>query len=69
LRWRTGWLTAPKRQEFLGTVSNYTRLEALGAFQQMSLAEKMPDMYWQFGYSKYSYGRNHDDGFTIDLDE
>jgi mannan endo-1,4-beta-mannosidase len=29
----------------------------------------MPDMYWQFGFSGYSYGRNHDDGFTIYLDE
>jgi mannan endo-1,4-beta-mannosidase len=29
----------------------------------------MSDMYWQFGYSGYSYGRNHDDGFTIFLED
>lgn len=29
----------------------------------------MPDMFWQYGFSGYSYGRNHDDGFTIYLDE
>lgn len=26
-------------------------------------------MFWQFGFSGWSYGRNHDDGFTIYLDE
>jgi mannan endo-1,4-beta-mannosidase len=28
----------------------------------------MSDMFWQFGYSGYSYGKNHDDGFTIFLE-
>lgn len=28
----------------------------------------MPDMFWQFGYSNFSWGPNHNDGFTIYLD-
>ncbi|KAF2010346.1 glycoside hydrolase family 5 protein [Aaosphaeria arxii CBS 175.79] len=64
-----GWLTDDKRQEYLGKTSNITRIEALGLWQATSIAEKMPDMYWQFGFSNYSYGRNHDDGFTIFLDD
>lgn len=38
-------------------------------WQDIHVAEKMPDMYWQFGYSGFSYGKNHDDGFTIYLEE
>ncbi|KAL2843583.1 glycoside hydrolase superfamily [Aspergillus pseudodeflectus] len=64
-----GWLTDEGRWNNLGTVSNITRLEAVGGWQKISLKEKMPDMYWQFGFSGYSYGRNHDDGFTIYLDD
>ncbi|KAF2688551.1 glycoside hydrolase family 5 protein [Lentithecium fluviatile CBS 122367] len=64
-----GWLTPQKRQEYLGKVSNTTRIEALSLWQATSLKEKMPDMYWQFGYGGYSYGKNHDDGFTIFLEE
>ncbi|KAL2812548.1 mannan endo-1,4-beta-mannosidase C [Aspergillus cavernicola] len=64
-----GWLTPEGRLENLGTVSNITRLEAVGGWQDISLREKMPDLFWQFGYSGYSYGRNHDDGFTIYLDD
>ncbi|RYO94231.1 hypothetical protein DL766_002259 [Monosporascus sp. MC13-8B] len=64
-----GWMTNEARQQYLGRVSNITRLEALGGWQEITLEEKMPDMYWQFGYSGYSYGRNHDDGFTIFLDD
>jgi mannan endo-1,4-beta-mannosidase len=64
-----GWLTDDKRQEYLGKSDNQTRVEVLGLWQQTSLKEKMSDMYWQFGYSNYSYGRNHDDGFTIFLDD
>ncbi|KAL4757688.1 glycoside hydrolase 5 family protein [Aspergillus foveolatus] len=64
-----GWLTPQGRLDNLGTVSNITRLEAVGGWQRISLREKMPDMFWQFGYSGYSYGRNHDDGFTIYLDD
>ncbi|KAI9370904.1 glycoside hydrolase superfamily [Aspergillus egyptiacus] len=64
-----GWLSPQGRLDNLGTVSNITRLEAVGGWQKISLREKMPDMYWQYGYSGYSYGRNHDDGFTIYLDD
>ncbi|KAL4734424.1 mannan endo-1,4-beta-mannosidase C [Aspergillus similis] len=64
-----GWLSPQGRLDNLGTVSNITRLEAVGGWQRISLREKMPDMFWQFGYSGYSYGRNHDDGFTIYLDD
>lgn len=64
-----GWLTDEARLENLGTVSNVTRLEAVGGWQAIALDEKMPTMYWQYGYSEYSYGRNHDDGFTIFLDD
>ncbi|KAL4866952.1 mannan endo-1,4-beta-mannosidase C [Aspergillus spectabilis] len=63
-----GWLTPEGRWDNLGTVSNITRLEAVGGWQRISLKEKMPDLFWQYGYSGYSYGRNHDDGFTIYLD-
>ncbi|KAL4777251.1 mannan endo-1,4-beta-mannosidase C [Aspergillus nidulans var. acristatus] len=64
-----GWLSPQGRLDNLGTVSNITRLEAVGGWQRISLREKMPDMFWQYGYSGYSYGRNHDDGFTIYLDD
>lgn len=63
-----GWLTPAARLQYLGLVSNTTRLQAVGGWQKISLEEKMSDMYWQFGYSNYSYGRNDDDGFTIYLD-
>jgi mannan endo-1,4-beta-mannosidase len=64
-----GWLTAAARLQYLNQVNNATRLEVLGQWQNISLAEKMSDMYWQFGFSGYSYGRNNDDGFTIYLDD
>lgn len=64
-----GWLTPPKRLEYLQKTSNTTRTEALGLWQATTLKEKIPDMYWQYGFSGYSYGRNHDDGFTIFLDD
>lgn len=64
-----GWLTPEARQEYLGKVNNTTRIEAVGGWQKISVEEKLSDMYWQFGYSGYSYGRNHDDGFTIYLDD
>lgn len=63
-----GWLTPEARRENLGTVSNITRIQAVGGWQAISVEEKMPDLFWQFGYSGYSYGKNHDDGFTIFLD-
>lgn len=63
-----GWLTPEKRLEYLGTTSNITRVEAMSAWQAISIQESMPDMFWQFGFSNFSYGRNSDDGFTIYLD-
>lgn len=64
-----GWLTADKRLEYTGKVDNRSRTDVVAVWQAASLAEKMPDMYWQFGFSNYSYGRNHNDGFTIYLDD
>ena len=64
-----GWLTPDKRLEYLNKVTNVTRLEALGKFQAAGLEEKLSDQYWQFGWNGFSYGRNHNDGFTIYLDE
>ncbi|KAJ2902221.1 GH5 mannanase [Zalerion maritima] len=65
-----GWLTDEARLEYLGTVKNQTRTEVLGHWHDIMVEEKMAgDMYWQFGYSGYSYGRNHNDGFTIYLDD
>lgn len=49
--------------------SNATRLEVEGGWQKIMLEEGMSDMFWQFGFSGYSYGRNHNDGFTIYLDD
>ncbi|OAK93986.1 glycoside hydrolase [Phaeosphaeriaceae sp. SRC1lsM3a] len=63
-----GWLTDDKRKEYTGKTSNRTRDEVLGIWQETSLKEKMSDMFWQFGFSGYSYGKNHDDGFTIYLE-
>jgi mannan endo-1,4-beta-mannosidase len=64
-----GWLTAEARLEYLGRTENATRVEVLSLWQKTSLQEKISDMYWQFGFSNYSHGRNHNDGFTIYLDE
>lgn len=64
-----GWLTDDKRQAYVGRTSNRTRTEVLGIWQATSLAEKMSDLYWQFGYGEYSYGKNDNDGFTIYLED
>ncbi|KAK5653404.1 hypothetical protein OQA88_8889 [Cercophora sp. LCS_1] len=65
-----GWLTPDKRLEYLNKVHNSSRVEVLGQWQKIAVQEKLAgDMYWQYGYSGYSYGRNHDDGFTIFLDD
>lgn len=65
----TGWLTPEARLQYLNRTENATRVEVLSLWQKTSLQEKISDMYWQYGFSNYSYGRNHDDGFTIYLDE
>jgi mannan endo-1,4-beta-mannosidase len=64
-----GWLTPSARLEYLNRTETATRVEVLSLWQKTSLKERISDMYWQFGFSGYSYGRNHDDGFTIYLDE
>lgn len=64
-----GWMTPEVREQNGIDAKNETRLEVIGGWQAISVEEKMPDMYWQFGYSDYSYGRNHNDGFTIYLDD
>lgn len=64
-----GWMTDEARLDTLGQTRNETRLEAIGGWQQISFEEKLSDMYWQYGYSEYSFGRNHNDGFTIYLDD
>lgn len=64
-----GWLTPEARLAYLGIVNNATRASVLGRWQKVSLEARLSDLYWQYGYSNYSYGRNHDDGFTIYLDD
>ncbi|KAK3312029.1 beta-mannanase [Apodospora peruviana] len=65
-----GWMTPEARLQQTGKVNNASRLEVIGGWQNTSVSEKLGgDMYWQFGFSGYSYGRNHDDGFTIFLDD
>ncbi|EME85864.1 glycoside hydrolase family 5 protein [Pseudocercospora fijiensis CIRAD86] len=66
-----GWLNAADRLKIFKktTAANETRLAVMKLWQATTLELKVSDMYWQFGYSNYSYGRNHDDGFTIYLDD
>ncbi|GKU06400.1 unnamed protein product, partial [Fusarium langsethiae] len=46
-----------------------TRVPTLSKWQKASLDLEMSDLYWQFGFSGYSYGKNHDDGNTIYLED
>ncbi|KAL6704307.1 hypothetical protein ACN47E_008371 [Coniothyrium glycines] len=64
-----GWLTPAKRQEYLGKTAPETRPQVFKEWQDIHVAEKMPDMYWQYGYSGFSYGKNNDDGFTIYMED
>lgn len=67
-----GWMTDAARLQNLGTVApqNQTRTQVVGGWQRIGVEERLAgDMYWQFGFSGYSYGRNNDDGFTIYLDD
>ncbi|KAG7294677.1 hypothetical protein NEMBOFW57_004755 [Staphylotrichum longicolle] len=65
-----GWLTPDKRLEYTGKVDNRTRVEVMGSWQKTMVEEKLAgSMYWQYGFSGYSYGRNHDDGFTIYIED
>ncbi|GAB7361122.1 hypothetical protein MBLNU230_g1157t1 [Neophaeotheca triangularis] len=64
-----GWLTNEARLDALNRTEEAGRVEVLSGWQALTRKYRMSDMYWQFGYSGYSYGRNHDDGFTIFLDD
>ncbi|KAH8666620.1 glycoside hydrolase superfamily [Xylariales sp. PMI_506] len=66
-----GWLTPEDRLAYLNETApaNETRVSVLSGWQAITLQERVSDMYWQYGYSGYSYGRNNDDGFTIYLDD
>ncbi|KAM0322179.1 hypothetical protein ACHAQA_009669 [Verticillium albo-atrum] len=64
-----GWMTNEARQQQLGKTAPEGRIEVISGWQAISVEEKMSDMFWQFGFSGYSTGRNHDDGFTIFLDD
>lgn len=64
-----GWLTPERRLEYLGQVRNETRTQVLGHWQSLTREHGMPDMYWQFGCCGYSYGCNHNDGFTVYLED
>ncbi|KAK4097309.1 glycoside hydrolase family 5 protein [Parathielavia hyrcaniae] len=63
-----GWLTPDRRLEYTGVVDNRTRTEVMGGWQKTTVEEKLAgSMYWQYGYCEYSYGCNHNDGFTVYL--
>jgi len=64
-----GWLSPEKRLEYLGKNTTEYRIPVVGEWQRTAVKEKLAGtLYWQFGFNGYSYGRNHDDGFTIYLD-
>ncbi|XXH01647.1 HIR complex subunit [Hypoxylon texense] len=64
-----GWMTPEVREQNGIPAASATRLEVEGGWQKIMLEEGMSDLFWQFGFSGYSYGRNHNDGFTIYLDD
>ncbi|KAI1103715.1 glycoside hydrolase family 5 protein [Jackrogersella minutella] len=64
-----GWMTPEVRAQNGIPAVDATRLEVEGGWQRIMAEERMSDMYWQYGFSGYSYGRNHNDGFTIYLDD
>lgn len=52
-------MTDAARLSNLGTVSNETRLDVIGEWQETSVNVKLAgDQFWQFGFSKWSTGRN-----------
>ena len=63
-------MTPDKRLEYTGVSDNRTRVEVMGGWQKTMVAEKLAgSMYWQYGFSGYSYGKNNDDGFTIYIED
>ncbi|KAF4555520.1 Cellulase (glycosyl hydrolase family 5)-like protein 1 [Elsinoe fawcettii] len=63
-----GWLSPAGKAQNGKPASDQTRTQVYNEWQAIQVQEKMPDMYWQFG-TTFSYGKNHDDGFTIYLDD
>ncbi|KAG8739854.1 hypothetical protein FRC10_005049 [Ceratobasidium sp. 414] len=65
-----GWLTPEARLEYLGTTSNYSRLDAIVPWQKAAIEYDLAgDQFWQLGVSNLSFGRSTNDGFTIYLDD
>ncbi|TDL14650.1 glycoside hydrolase, partial [Rickenella mellea] len=62
-----GWMSDAARMQYFGTVSNFSRVEVEGGWQNIVLTEKLSgDMVWQFGLETgLSTGPSSDDGFTI----
>ncbi|KAF8454719.1 glycoside hydrolase superfamily [Terfezia claveryi] len=64
-----GWLTPEKRREYRGKNTTKYRIPVVGEWQRTAVQQKLAGtLYWQFGFSGYSYRKNDDDGFTIYLD-
>ncbi|KAF9771862.1 hypothetical protein IL306_010480 [Fusarium sp. DS 682] len=59
----------PVLHEEYGWTDKSTRVATLSKWQKASLDLEVSDMYWQFGTNKFSYGKNHDDGNTIYLED
>lgn len=54
-----GWLDPADRLADLGTVSNITRTQAVGAWQAASVKAKLAgDLYWQLGTTQLSFGNS-----------
>lgn len=62
-----GWLHPDERVAWLGTTvpTNETRVAVVGEWQEISLAYRMSDSYWQLGACGLQLGCSTDDGFTI----
>lgn len=59
----------PVLHEEYGWTEKGTRVSVISKWQALTRKLEMSDMYWQFGYSGFSYGKNHDDGNTIYLED
>ncbi|PQM43934.1 hypothetical protein VE01_10830 [Pseudogymnoascus verrucosus] len=64
-----GWLHPEDRLAFVNRTvpANQTRVAVIGEWQKIALQYKMSDAYWQLGVCGLSTGCNHNDGFTIYL--
>ncbi|RBR26783.1 uncharacterized protein FIESC28_00364 [Fusarium coffeatum] len=59
----------PVIHEEYGWQDKSTRVSVISKWQKASLDLEMSDLYWQFGFAGFSYGKNHDDGNTIYLED